>query len=112
MPRIALVYFSQSVTDYTPLDLAYIVANITPILGKSYEFDIVRLPHRREKTRLIEEQTEARQRTISANANQLIDRKPDAIFFLRIALCGVKYLLWDAQKLSLQEFERRPHTYF
>jgi len=98
--RITFCYFSQSVTDYTPIDIGYTIASIKPKF-KSFAYEIQRLRHRRSYRKSHEGRENQRRRDIRRDVDAIIETKPDAVFiFIDSVIWSKVFALGRAKEIA------------
>lgn len=80
MQNIVFSYFSQGVTDYTPIDIGYIIATMKNASKQWIDHRIQRLTHSRSYQDSHGERIAERQQTISRDVDAILRSSPDAVF--------------------------------
>lgn len=78
---LVFAYFSQDVTDYTPIDIGYVVASLRRNQPDGPDVYIHRLRHERAHAATAEDRATRRDEMVQAEAASLLALAPQAVFF-------------------------------
>ncbi len=110
--NIVFGYFSQGVTDYTPIDIGYIAATLNNSQSQWVDYRIQRLTHRRNYSGTNKEQLAERRNTISGDVREVLKSSPDAVFIFVDSVTWSKvFALGRAIAIARQIRAVRPKTF-
>jgi len=105
--KILFCHFSPDTTDYTPMDIGFVVAILQRRFGNDFSFEIVRLNHVRSKGADRAARSEYRKAVIQRDVDRIEQSSPSAVFLCAESVLWSKVFAMGRAKRVAKALRRR-----
>jgi len=105
--KILFCHFSPDTTDYTPMDIGFVVAILQRRFGNDFSFEIVRLNHVRSKGADRAARSEYREAVIQRDVDRIEQSSPSAVFLCAESVLWSKVFAMGRAKRVAKALRRR-----